>query len=140
VVSSLNDELRELRNHLLTIAERHGIEVEDMPNTPGTHMYVRVFNKIFMNPNETTVTYEFGLAHELSHALYGDPNGEQYYPFSLLFKNAEETAANKNAVRLISDFVYRDTPIEFRNYVNFMESLGLPSYFEDMAREAVMQA
>lgn len=133
----MNDELRELRNHLLTIAERHGIEVEDMPNTPGTHMYVRVFNKIFMNPNETTVPYEFGLAHELAHALYGDPNGEQYYPFSLLFKNEEETAANKNAVRLISDFVYRDTPIEFRNWEHFVNVFNLPSYFECVVKEVI---
>lgn len=133
----MNDELRELRNHLLTIAERHGIEVEDMPNTTGTHMYVRVFNKIFMNPNETTATYEFGLAHELAHALYGDPNGEQYYPFSLLFKNAEETVANKNAVRLISDFVYRDTPIEFRNWEHFVNVFNLPSYFEGVVKEVI---
>lgn len=133
----MNDELRELRQYLLTLAERHGIEVEDTPFNSGTHMYIRVFNKIFMNPNESKANYEFGLAHELAHALYGDPEGEQYYPFSLLFKNAEETAANKNAVRIISRFVYRDTPIEFRNWSQFLDAFNLPVYFEEPVKEVI---
>lgn len=43
-------------------------------------------------------------------------------------------------MHIIAKYVFQDTPVEYRNYINFMESLGLPSYFEDMAREAVMQA
>lgn len=126
----MNDKLMELRDYLLNVAECHSIEVEDIPNISGTHMYVRCFNKIFMNPNETTVTYEFGLAHELSHALYGDPSRERYYPSSPIFKIAEEKAANKNAVRLISDYIYRDTPVESRNWQRFVNVFKVPSYCE----------
>lgn len=46
----MTDELRELRDYLLSLARRHDIDVEDMLSASGTHMYVRVFNKIFMNP------------------------------------------------------------------------------------------
>lgn len=133
----MNDELSELRDYLLNLARRHDIDVEDMLSTTGTHMYVRVFNKIFMNPNETKATYEFGLAHELAHAIYGDPNGEQYYPFSLLFRKTEEKIANKNAIRLISNFVYRDTPLECRNWEHFIDIFNLPSYFEGIVKEVI---
>ena len=133
----MNDELRELRGYLLNLARRHDIDVEDMLSTTGTHMYVRVFNKIFMNPNEHRSNYEFGLAHELAHAIYGDPDGESYYSFSLLLRNEEEKAANANAIKIIARFVYRDTPIERRNWKMFIDAFNLPDRMHDLVKEII---
>ena len=62
------------------------------------------------------------------------------YAFSIGATKSSERIAHEQAMHIIAKYVFQDTPVEYRNYINFMESLGLPSYFEDMAREAVMQA
>ncbi|MDA5458901.1 hypothetical protein B816_387 [Weissella confusa] len=41
---------------------------------------------------------------------------------------------------MIASFWFDDVPVESRNWLDFMNYLGLQSHFEDMAREAVMQA
>ncbi|WP_349534000.1 hypothetical protein [Leuconostoc citreum] len=42
-----------------------------------------VDNSVIMNPNfETQVTYDYRLAHELSHILYGDHEAQAVYQFS----------------------------------------------------------
>lgn len=133
----MNYELRELRHHLFHLADYYSIEIEDIPAESGTHMYIRLFNKIFMNPNEQRANYEFGLAHELGHAIYGDPEGEAYYSFSLLLRNEEEKSANANAIRIISNFVYRDTPVEARNWKRFMDGFNLPNSLEDLVKEII---
>lgn len=137
MVSNLHDELKELRQHLLHLANYYGIEVEDLPAESGTHMFIRLFNKIFMNPNEHRSNYEFGLAHELAHAIYGDPDGESYYSFSLLLRNEEEKTANANAIKIIARFVYRDTPIECRNWNTFIDAFNLPDSMHDLVKEII---
>ena len=78
-------------------------------------------------------------AHELSHVLDGDGSARSY-TFSIGFKNNAERIANRGMVWRLAKIIYEDVPIEYRNYYDFMEAMGLPSHFEEIVREAVMQA
>ncbi|AWF95344.1 hypothetical protein B6254_0937 [Weissella cibaria] len=55
-------------------------------------------------------------------------------------RDAHEISANTGMIQLLAFLSYSDTPLEYRNYLEFMRELNLPSWFEDMAREAVMTA
>lgn len=78
-------------------------------------------------------------AHELSHVLDGDGSARSY-TFSIGFKNNAERIANRGMVSRLAKIIYEDVTIEYRNYYDFMEAMGLPSHFEEIVREAVMQA
>ena len=52
-------------------------------------------------------------------------------------KNREERDAHFNAVKLIAKYIYQEVPLEYRNYINFMDESGLPSHFEYMVKEAI---
>ena len=96
---------------------------------------------IFMNISfNTRFSYIFRLAHELAHLIDGDTGSQGAYAFSPYSKKLEERHAHEFALNFLAALFFQDTPVEYRNYINFMELFGLPSYFEDMAREAVMHA
>ncbi|MCM0582153.1 hypothetical protein H9L19_06650 [Weissella diestrammenae] len=94
--------------------------------------------KIIINKNyNTIISIAFRLAHEMSHILYGDSDAQGVYAFSPLSKKFEERLAHENGIELIARYVYSDTPVENRNYLNFMYEFGLPSSFENTVSDIV---
>ncbi|WP_108730278.1 hypothetical protein [Weissella cibaria] len=78
-------------------------------------------------------------AHEYIHAINNNDT-PAVYNFSTGMRDAHEISANTGMIQLLAFLSYSDTPLEYRNYLEFMRELNLPSWFEDMAREAVMTA
>ena len=134
--------MKELREYLLNLARRNDITVSNVETKDdGPDMAKPFLSMIIMNPNSSTqYAYEFRLAHELAHLLYGDTESDAVYNFSPYIMRVSERAANVQAIRMIASFWFDDVPVESRNWLDFMNYLGLQSHFEDMAREAVMQA
>lgn len=134
--------LKKLRTELLELAKKNDIEVISINNIgdDGSDTAFPFIRKIIMNENfKTGYSYEYRLAHELSHILFGDMNNLPLYKFSPYFHDVEEISANINAVNLISTILYADTPIEYRNWVDFMDILGLQSHFEHLVKEALYE-
>lgn len=75
-------------------------------------------------------------AHELSHILDGD-GAARSYTFSIGFKNDAEKIANCGMVFRLAKIVYADTPLENRNYIEFLNAFHLPNSFEDLVQEAI---
>jgi hypothetical protein len=59
------------------------------------------------------------------------------YQIPIGTRKRSEREANENAVRMLAKYVYKDTPLEYRNYINFMNEFGLPSAFEEMAKDTI---
>ena len=78
-------------------------------------------------------------AHEYIHAINNNDT-PAVYNFSTGMRDAHETSANTGMIQLLAFLSYAETPLEYRNYIEFMTELNLPSWFEDVAREAVMNA
>ena len=94
--------------------------------------------KIIINANyDTNVEVAFRLAHEISHVMLGNYEENCVYQFSIGTRKRSEHEANENAVKILGKFVYADTPVEYRNYINFMNEFGLPSSFESMVRDII---
>ncbi|MCR8702820.1 ImmA/IrrE family metallo-endopeptidase [Weissella cibaria] len=130
----------EIKEELLALARRHDIDVIniDTRNDASPDVAFPFISKIMMNPNFVTgYHYVFRLAHEIAHILYGDTRMLPYYRFSPLFLKTEETTANMQAVRLIARIVYRDVPVEQRNWVEFMDHLGLQTHFEPIVKRVL---
>lgn len=128
----------ELLDHLRSLATRQGITIEyiEGSNTdPDVAFYEDM--TINMNPNyQSTFPASFRLAHELAHLLYSEPTFA--YMFSPLMQNKEERLAHEKAIELISNYVYRDTPVEHRNWLEFMDKFNLPLWFEFAVQDAVL--
>ena len=76
--------------------------------------------------------------HEFSHVVYG--NGEpMLYHFSMGFKNQSEIIANKGMIYILAKFIYGDTPLEYRNYSDFMNEFHLPSWFEPVVKDIIKE-
>lgn len=134
--------LGQLRKYLEYLAHESGIDVVysyDMgPNT--TDFVMPKLKTIILNIHyQTPVSLAFRLAHEISHLLYGDYSSQQLYHFSPLCVTSEERAAHVGAIHLIAKYVYQEVPKEYRNYFEFMDILGLPSSFENMVIEELME-
>lgn len=135
--------MTDLLNYLLFIAIRNDIQVEftDLlsPSTPD--LSIPSERKIIINENSfigVHVTFRF--AHELAHILFGNDNQDYVYQFSIGTKKESERKAHKRALRIISRFVYNETPMEYRNYVDFMNAFNLPSSFENWVKDAIKAA
>ncbi|SCC14846.1 hypothetical protein [Weissella bombi] len=77
-------------------------------------------------------------AHELSHIIYGNGVPMLYY-FSMGFKNQSEIIANKGMIYILAKLVYGDTPLEYRNYTDFMNEFCLPSWFEPVVKDIIRE-
>lgn len=76
-----------------------------------------VDDSVIMNPNfETQVTYNYRLAHELSHILYGDHEAQAVYQFSEYGKRGEELLAHRNAIKMLMSIEMPSSPLTFMNY------------------------
>lgn len=96
--------------------------------------------KIIINANyDTHVEVAFRLAHEISHIMLGNYQENHLYQFSIGTRKRSEREANENAVKILGKFVYADTPVEYRNYINFMNKFGLPSSFEPMVEDIIKE-
>ena len=126
--------MTDLLNYLLFIAIRNDIKVEftDLLS-PSTLDLINENSSIGVH-----VTFRF--AHELAHILFGNDNQDYVYQFSIGTKKESERKAHKRALRIISRFVYNETPMEYRNYVDFMNAFNLPSSFENWAKDAIKAA
>lgn len=89
---------------------------------------------VFMNINfDTKVSYEFRLAHELSHLIYGDGDIQRIYTFSEFGHRREELLAHRNAIHMLMS-------IEMPTSVNtFMEYYHVPSWLEKDVENTFME-
>lgn len=128
----------DLEDELLALARRQDIEIinietEDDSSPDVAFPFIR---KIMMNPNfDTSYAYNFRLAHEITHVIYADKESLPYYRFSPFFLKEEENSANDHAIELIVNMVYKDVPTEQRNWLDFMNTLGLQSQFESTVKQ-----
>lgn len=84
-----------------------------------------VDDSVIMNPNfETQVTYNYRLAHELSHIIYGDADAQSVYQFSEYGKRGEELLAHRNAIRMLMSIEMPSSPFNFMSYYH------IPSWLE----------
>lgn len=119
--------ISEIVEELQNQAKYHNIDILDIfdlsPETPDFSVVKR--QGVFMNINfDTKVSYEFRLAHEMSHLIYGDGDIQRIYTFSEFGHRREELLAHRNAIRLLMS-------IKLPTNVNtFMEYYHVPSWLE----------
>lgn len=119
--------ISEIAEDLQKQAKCHNIDILDIfdlsPETPDFSVVKR--QGVFMNINfDTKVSYEFRLAHEMSHLIYGDGDIQKIYTFSEFGHRREELLAHRNAIRMLMS-------IEMPTNVNtFMEYYHVPSWLE----------
>ena len=103
---------------LYDLAKENSISIYKLllkPNTPDVASPVD--SSIVMNPNfETRVAYNYRLAHELSHILYGDHEAQAVYQFSEYGKRGEELLAHRNAIRMLMSIEMPSSPLTFMSY------------------------
>lgn len=128
-ISEISDELKDQ-------AICHNIDILDIfdltAETPDFSVVKR--QGIFMNLNfDTKVSYEFRLAHELSHLIYGDGDTQRIYTFSEFGHRREEITAHRNAIRMLMS-------IEMPTSANtFMEYYSVPSWLEKDVENTFME-
>lgn len=138
-----NISLKDVLDYLLFLAKKNDIRIvlsDDLSDSTSDFAIAKLRTVVINVNSSTSIELVFRLAHELAHLLFGADLNTKVYHFSPLTKRNEERIAHEQAMHMIAKYVFQDTPVEYRNYVNFMDVLGLPSYFEDMSREAVMNA
>lgn len=118
----------DIEESLKKIATKNNVKilnVDDVKNNvPDTTWFS--IKAIMMNINfYTKVSYQFRLAHELSHLLYGDTSLQSVYQFSEFGKRGEELIAHKNAIKMLME-LKRPTNVQ-----TFMEVYRVPSWLEE---------
>ncbi|MFT8756912.1 ImmA/IrrE family metallo-endopeptidase [Leuconostoc pseudomesenteroides] len=119
--------ISEIAEELQRQARCHNIDILDIfdltADTPDFSVVKR--QGVFMNINfDTKVSYEFRLAHELSHLIYGDGDIQRIYTFSEFGHRREELLAHRNVIRMLMS-------IEMPTSINtFMEYYHVPSWLE----------
>lgn len=117
----------EVSTKLSVIATKNNIIIRDnlnlMTNTPDVCF---TYDKgVVMNPNfETRVAYNYRLAHELSHILYGNHDAQAVYQFSEYGKRGEELLAHRNAIKMLMSIEMPSSPFNFMSYYH------IPSWLE----------
>lgn len=118
----LDEEIKETLNNIASKNNIKIIDVDDVKsNVPDTTW--TSIDAIMMNINfYTRVSYNFRLAHELSHLLYGDTSLQRVYQFCEFGKRGEELLAHKNAINVLME-IKRPTSVE-----TFMDFYDVPSW------------
>ena len=128
--------ISEIAEELQRQARCHNIDILDIfdltADTPDFSVVKR--QGVFMNINfDTKVSYEFRLAHELSHLIYGDGDIQRIYTFSEFGHRREELLAHRNAIHMLMS-------IEMPTSVNtFMEYYHVPSWLEKDVENTFME-
>lgn len=110
--ANITDNLHKLAcaNHIIVESVR-----DLSPETPDFSIVRR--QGVFMNTNyETNVSFNFRLAHELSHLLYGDKDMQKIYTFSEFGHRYEELQAHRNAIRMLMSIEMPSNPLTFMSY------------------------
>lgn len=131
----LDEEITETLNNIASKNNIKIIDVDDVKsNVPDTTW--TSIEAIMMNINfYTRVSYNFRLAHELSHLLYGDTSFQRVYQFCEFGKRGEELLAHKNAIKVLME-IKRPTSVE-----TFMDFYNVPSWLlEYVEAEYSLQA
>lgn len=123
--SYLYEEIEESLKNIATKNNVKVLNVDDVKsNVPDTTW--PSCKAIMMNINfNTKVSYNFRLAHELSHLLYGDTSLQDAYQFCEFGKRGEELLAHKNAVKMLME-IKRPTSVE-----TFMDFYEVPSWLSE---------
>ena len=132
----------DILDYLLYLCRSLGInyKISDELDSSIPDISVPSQRKIIINANyDTNVEVAFRLAHEISHVMLGNYEENCIYQFSIGTRRVSEREANENAVKILGKFVYADTPVEYRNYVNFMNEFGLPSSFEPVVKDIIKE-
>ena len=132
----------DILDYLLYLCRSLGInyKISDELDSSIPDISVPSQRKIIINANyDTNVEVAFRLAHEISHVMLGNYEENCIYQFSIGTRRVSEREANENAVKILGKFVYADTPVEYRNYINFMNEFGLPSSFESMVEDIIKE-
>ena len=109
----------DITDNLHKVASDNHIIVENVydlsPETPDFSIVRR--QGVFMNTNyETNVSFNFRLAHELSHLLYGDKDIQKIYTFSEFGHRYEELQAHRNAIRMLMSIEMPSSSLTFMSY------------------------
>lgn len=123
--SYLYEEIEESLKKIATKNNVKVLNVDDVKsNVPDTTW--PSIRAIMMNINfYTKVSYQFRLAHELSHLLYGNTSLQAVYQFSEFGKRGEELIAHKNAIKMLME-LERPTSVE-----TFMDFYEVPSWLSE---------
>ena len=135
--------MNDLMMWLKHLANINGINIviTDELDENDTDISIPAANTIVINENyKTTVDVAFRLAHELAHLIFGSNDQNKVYGFSIFSNKESEKSANRNALKIITKFLYKDVPLEYRNWVRFMEEFGLPDHLEHMVKEEILNA
>lgn len=71
---------------------------------------------ILMNPAYNKSSYEFRLAHEMSHIIYGSECPDEVYQFSPDVKRGDELVTHKHAIDMLMDIELPTTPFTFMDF------------------------
>ncbi|KAA8327825.1 ImmA/IrrE family metallo-endopeptidase [Leuconostoc carnosum] len=131
----------EIINNLQLLAYKNDIIIQNIYNLSTETPDFSVVNRqgIFMNCNyETPVSYDFRLAHELSHLIYGNADIQKIYTFSEFGHRYEELLAHQNAIRILMSIDMPSTPLTFMSYYcvpSWLEKDVIKTYKELTAAE-----
>lgn len=107
-----------ITEELLSVCDKNDIYVHNFhmkPETPDVcspNDLTIIINLEF----DTKASFNYRLAHELSHVLYGDREAQSVYQFSEFGKRGEELLAHKNAIRLLMSIKFPSSPLAFMGY------------------------
>ncbi|CCF28470.1 ImmA/IrrE family metallo-endopeptidase [Leuconostoc citreum] len=126
----------DITDNLHKLASDNHIIVENVydlsPETPDFSIVRR--QGVFMNINyDTDVSFNFRLAHELAHLVYGDGNIQKIYTFSEFGHRYEELQAHRNAIRMLMSIEMPSSPLTFMSYYRvpaWLESDVIQTYNE----------
>lgn len=109
-----DDILYDLEN----VAESNNITIVDVDHlskeTPDST--IGKSNLVLMNPAYNKSSYEFRLAHELSHILFGNGCSDEVYQFSPYIKRGKELEMHKHAIDMLMDIELPTSPFTFMDF------------------------
>lgn len=116
-----------ITDELLRLAKRNFVSVYHLNMKSETPDVASPLDStVIMNPNfKINVSFNYRLAHELSHILYGEVQYQSVYQFSEFGKRGEELLAHRNAIRMLMSIEMPSSPLTFMSYYR------VPSWLEN---------